>query len=121
VGWQRAGDFGFVAEDGASAVGAVWARQFAPAENPAFFIDWRTPEISIAVAAQVRGRGVGAMLLDAMIAEAARRGLDLTLNVRHDNPARRLYGRKGFQVIPGAEVPNRVGGTSLAMLLRTAH
>src|ERR1700730_11831454 len=52
------------------------------------------------------------MLLDALVAEAARRGVGLCLNVRHDNPARRLYERVGFRLVPGSGVPNRVGGTS---------
>ena len=56
------------------------------------------------------------MLLHAMIAEAARRGIGLCLNVRHDNPAQRLYERVGFRLVPGSGVPNRVGGTSLGML-----
>ena len=41
------------------------------------------------------------MLLHALIAEAARRGVGLCLNVRHDNPARRLYERVGFRLVPG--------------------
>jgi hypothetical protein len=38
--------------------------------------------------------------------------------VRADNPARRLYERLGFQLVPGGEVPNRAGGRSLTMVLR---
>jgi len=47
-----------------------------------------------------------------------RRGVGLCLNVRHDNPARRLYERLGFRLVPGSGVPNRVGGTSLGMMWR---
>ena len=53
------------------------------------------------------------MLLHALIGEAARRGVGL--NVRHDNPAQRLYERVGFRLVPGSGVPNRVGGTSFGM------
>ena len=116
AGWQRPEDFGFIAERDGGPVGAAWARQFAPAEQPAFFVDERTPEVTIGVKPYVRGRGVGGMLLDALFAEAARRGVGLCLNVRHDNPARRLYERVGFRLVPGSSVPNRVGGTSLGML-----
>jgi predicted GNAT family acetyltransferase len=59
---------------------------------------------------------VGGRLLSALIAEAARRGVGLCLNVRHDNPARRLYERIGFRLVPGSAVPNRVGGTSFGMI-----
>src|SRR5439155_12134243 len=35
AGWRRAEDFGFVAERDGAAVGAAWARQFSPEEEPA--------------------------------------------------------------------------------------
>jgi ribosomal protein S18 acetylase RimI-like enzyme len=59
---------------------------------------------------------VGARLLSALFAEAARRRVGLCLNVRHDNPARRLYERSGFCLVPRSAVPNRVGGTSFGMI-----
>jgi GNAT superfamily N-acetyltransferase len=116
AGWQRREDFGFIAERDGLAIGAAWARQFAPDEQPAFFVDERTPEITIGVKPHLRGRGVGGILLHALFAEAARRGVGLCLNVRHDNPARRLYERVGFRLVPGSGVPNRVAGTSFGMV-----
>src|SRR4051794_16939371 len=116
AGWQRRDDFGFIAELEGVAIGAAWARQFSPDEQPAFYVNERTPEITIGVKAHMRGRGVGGALLDVVIAEAVRRGVGLCLNVRHDNPARRLYERSSFQLVPGSGVPNRVGGTSLGMV-----
>jgi ribosomal protein S18 acetylase RimI-like enzyme len=115
-GWQRQGDFGFIAEQNRIAIGAIWARQFASRDESWFYIDDRTPEISIGVRNQARGQGFGQTLLRAMIAEAARRGLRLCLNVRHTNPARRLYERMGFRVLPELTVTNRVGGQSFGML-----
>jgi ribosomal protein S18 acetylase RimI-like enzyme len=119
AGWRRPEDFGFIAELEGAAIGAAWARQFLPGEQPAFYVDEHTPEITIGVKPHSRGRGVGQMLLDALIAEAARRGVGLCLNVRHDNPARHLYERNGFRLVPGSGVPNRVGGTSLGMIWAT--
>jgi len=115
AGWQRPEDFGFIAERNGAAIGAAWARQFTRDEQPAFYVDERTPEVTIGVKPYVRGRGVGGMLLQALISEAAGRGIGLCLNVRHDNPARRLYERVGFRLVPGSGVPNRVGGTSFGM------
>ncbi len=53
---------------------------------------------TMAVAPSVQGRGVGAQLLSALLAEAARRGQRaVSLEVRADNaPAQRLYTRHGF-------------------------
>jgi GNAT superfamily N-acetyltransferase len=72
-GWQRSEDFGFIAERDGGPIGAAWARQFAPGEEPAFFVDERTPEITIGVRPHIRGRGVGEMLLNSLLAEAMRR------------------------------------------------
>jgi ribosomal protein S18 acetylase RimI-like enzyme len=116
AGWRRPQDFGLIAERDGVPVGAAWARQFSASEEPAYFLDDRTPEITIAVAPQLRGRGVGGVLLRALCAEAAGRGVGLCLNVRHDNPARRLYERIGFRLVAGSGVPNRVGGRSVGMI-----
>lgn len=80
AGWQRSEDFGFIAEFDGGPIGAAWARQFAPGEEPAFFVDERTPEITIGVRPHIRGRGVGRALLHALLAEATRRDIGLCLN-----------------------------------------
>jgi ribosomal protein S18 acetylase RimI-like enzyme len=47
---------------------------------------------------QWRGKGVGAILLEAVADEARNRGCcKVTLEVRDDNPARRLYDRAGYK------------------------
>lgn len=53
---------------------------------------------NLAVRPELRGRGLGIQLLEAIVAEAARVGAQsLTLEVRESNePARRLYERAGF-------------------------
>ncbi len=53
---------------------------------------------TMAVAPSAQGQGVGARLLQALLAEAARRGQrTVSLEVRADNgPAQRLYARHGF-------------------------
>jgi GNAT superfamily N-acetyltransferase len=119
-GWQRPQDFGFIAEQDGAAIGAIWARQFEPNEDPAYYCEEQTPEVAVAVKSHARGQGSGQTLLRALMAEAAGRGFRLCLNVRSTNPALRLYERMGFQPIPGMTVPNRVGGVSIWMVWRVA-
>jgi ribosomal-protein-alanine N-acetyltransferase len=56
---------------------------------------------TVAVRADAQGRGIGALLLDALLAEAARRGCtEILLEVRADNaPAIALYRARGFDTI----------------------
>jgi ribosomal protein S18 acetylase RimI-like enzyme len=117
VGWQRPGDFGFIAEQNGEILGAAWARTFSTEELRSHYGDEETPKVSIGVKPEARGQGVGEKLMRALIGEAARRGLGLCLSVRTENPARRLYERLGFREIPGAAATNRAGGISIGMVL----
>jgi ribosomal protein S18 acetylase RimI-like enzyme len=97
AGWQRPGDFGFVAERDGEVIGAAWARRFSAEELTSHYGDDETPQVSIGVKPNARGQGVGEGLMRALIGEARRRGLGLCLSVRFENPARRLYERLGFR------------------------
>jgi GNAT superfamily N-acetyltransferase len=120
-GWRRPGDFGVVAQREGRPVGAAWARQFDQSEGPVFLVGAKTPELSLGVLEEERGKGVGLALLRRLETMAKEQGLDgLCLNVRDSNPALRLYQRAGYRLIKGAEVPNRVGGVSFGMLLAVA-
>ena len=118
AGWQRPGDFGFIAEQNGEIIGAAWARRFAAEELKVPYGDEETPKVSIGVKPNGRGQGVGEKLMRALIGEAARRGLGLCLSVRSENPARRLYERLGFRDIPGSAATNRAGGMSIGMAMR---
>lgn len=64
-----------------------------------------TPELTIAVRQDLRGRGIGGALLDELIAAARKAGLPaLSLSVEPDNPALRLYERAAFRVIGTGKV-----------------
>ena len=98
-GWGRPGDAGVVAvaSDG-QRLGAAWYRLFA-AEDPGWgFVATDVTELSIGVATAARGKGVGSALLDALVTLAWEEGYRaLSLSVNRQNPARRLYERKGFR------------------------
>ena len=96
-GWPRPGDLGVIASEEQRPVGAAWIR-FVPENDPGYgFVDAATPELSIGVRKECRSRGIGSLLLDALIASAREQGLSsLSLSVEPDNYARRLYERVGF-------------------------
>ena len=73
----------------------------------------------LAVYESHRGRGVGSQLIDAVIEFANSLGCcAITLEVRADNPARKLYAKKGFQSLGEPLAP----GTNLfGKLMLTAR
>jgi len=99
-GWGRIGDAAVVAldPDGDERTGAAWYRLMPP-EDPGYgFVDVSTPEVSIGVVREFRGRGVGGALLDGLMHAAKSHGFRaLSLSVEPDNPAIQLYERKGFE------------------------
>lgn len=117
-GGGQDGDLGFVAEDASGeSVGAAWLRLF-PAEDPGYsFISEDVPELAIGIRASERGSGFGRVLMERVIEEASGKYPAISLSVREENPAFRLYRRLGFEVVEGREVTNRTGGRSLVMKL----
>lgn len=66
------------------------------------YVDRRAEEIrviDVALLPEHRGRGLGTSLLEALLAEASRARLPVTLHVEPFNPAVRLYDRLGFSVV----------------------
>ena len=55
--------------------------------------------IDLALLPEHRGRGIGTMLLQRVLAEAGAEGKPVRIHVEQFNPARRLYERLGFRVI----------------------
>ena len=116
-GWGRVGDAAVVAVAADSQrLGAAWYRLF-PAEDPGWgFVAPDVPEVSIGVAATARGKGVGSALLDTLLALARQHGhRAVSLSVDRQNPARRLYERKGFHDA-GTSGPTDTSVTMIAYL-----
>ena len=96
----RPGDGGVIALLDGVAVGAAWWRYF-DRDGPGYgFVQESVPEVSIAVLAGHRGRGVGTELLNALRHAARVEGIArLSLSVERDNPAFALYERVGFRPV----------------------
>ena len=116
VGFGRTGDLGVVAERAGGAIGAAWVRLLAGDDRGYGWVDDDIPELAIAVAPEGIGQGLGTRMLDALLRAARGSYPGVSLSVRRENPARRLYLRSGFE--PVREVTNRVGGASDTMVLR---
>ena len=95
-GFGRPGDAAVVAvvamdPAGGARVGAAWYRLMTEEEPGYGFVDPGVPELSIGVAVQARGRGVGSGLLAALLGRAEDDGFGaLSLSVEDGNPALRL-------------------------------
>jgi GNAT superfamily N-acetyltransferase len=77
-------------------VGVAWLRLWSRGSEGYGFVDTETPELSMAVRPEHRGRGIGTQLLDRLLAEADRSYRAVSLSVSDGNPAVRLYQRLGF-------------------------
>ncbi len=98
AGFGRPGDRGVVAVRDRQVVGGAWYRLLTGDERGYGHVTDDVPELSLAVAASERGRGLGSRLLAALLDEARSAGLRaLSLSVDPGNPALRLYERAGFR------------------------
>ena len=104
-GWGRPGDHGIVAECDLAPVGAAWFRIFPDDDPEGGFVGGETPEMLIALVPEHRGKGVGGLLMTALIAKAEEEGMkSIGLNVPRANlPAVALFRRHGFTVVRDAD------------------
>jgi len=112
--WGQPHDSGFVALDPVSSdpIGAVWLRLLVGDQKGYGYVDDETPELTVAVVPEYRGKGIGARLLSHLFAAAEARYSCLSLSVSPNNPALRLYNRMGFETVG-------ISGASLIMKRRS--
>lgn len=103
----HAGDAGYVAETAGEKIGAAWVRRLQGDNRGYGYVDDDTPELTIAVKPEWRGRGVGTALANRLIEVIPR----ISLSSDPRNPAIRLYERLGFEPVAHSD-------TSITMLRR---
>lgn len=97
-GWgETISDIGLIAEKNYKKIGAIWVRLFDEAHKGFGYVDDETPEITIALLEEFRGKGIGTALMLELENQAKNYGYQkLCLSVDPRNSARRLYERFGY-------------------------
>ena len=117
--WGRQGDLGVVAESDSIGypISCAWVRLFSREEAGADYVGESIPELAVGTIASVRGLGVGTKTLQALLNLCQAQYSGVSLSVRTDNPAIRLYERLGFRKMSASPIVNRVGTESVIMFL----
>jgi ribosomal protein S18 acetylase RimI-like enzyme len=116
--WGRTGDLGCVATLDDIAIGAAWLRLWVGDDRGFGYVSAEIPELGLAVSLDYRGCDIGTRLLTQVLTMALEKFPAVSLSVRSDNPAIRLYERSGFVKVAGSEHPNRADSTSFTMLCK---
>ncbi|MDA0203793.1 MAG: GNAT family N-acetyltransferase [Acidobacteria bacterium] len=117
--WGLPTDLGIVAESAELnyPVGCAWLRLFTGEEPGHGHVSDDIPELAFGVIKSLRNQGIGTLLLERLIADCRTQYPGISLSVRQDNLAVRIYERAGFRQ-HGDVFTNRVGTSSMTMLLR---
>jgi GNAT superfamily N-acetyltransferase len=104
VGWPHDTDVGVIAEADGERIGAAWLR-FLSATDPGYgFVAADVPELTLGVALEWRGRGVGRALLRAIAEHAQSAGVcKISLSVERNNLAQKLYLSEGYQIVDSSD------------------
>ena len=96
----RTGDYGFVLATDTGLAGAAWVRLLKGENRGYGFVNEETPELSMAIEADFRGKGYGRQMLEKLIEKGAQVGYaQLSLSVDKRNKAFDLYQKAGFVTV----------------------
>ncbi len=107
------GDIGVYALMNNTVVGGAWSRMLL---NGFGHVDVKTPELAFAVLPEFRNQGIGTQIINQLLNEIAKLYPQVSLAVREENPAIKLYERLGFTKVEGSEMSNVAGSVSFKML-----
>lgn len=99
VSFGQEGDYAFVIPANEGLVGAAWTRLMRGENKGYGFVDDSTPELSMAIEQNFRGKGYGQELINRVVDKLRKHGYtQLSLSVDKRNRALRLYQRIGFSI-----------------------
>lgn len=99
VSFGQQGDYAFVLSANERLVGAAWTRLMKQESKGYGFVDDFTPELSMAIEQNFRGKGYGQELINRLVDKLRKHGYtQLSLSVDKRNRALRLYHRAGFGI-----------------------
>jgi len=107
------GDIGVYAMVEGKVAGGAWVRMLL---NGFGHVDTDTPELTFAVLPEYRGQGIGTQVIEQLMDEVSKLYPQLSLAVREEDPAIRLYERLGFVKVTGSEETDDAGSLSFKML-----
>jgi len=99
-GWGRRGDAAVIAMEDGHSVGAGWYRLFSESIPGYGFLDDETPELTIVVVPSRQGEGIGAKLLEALLARARSDGFHrVSVSVERGKQEADSYLGSGFEQV----------------------
>ena len=97
--WDPQKDFGYMVMENCECIGAVWCRLFGEENKGYGFVDFDTPELTIALKPPYRNKGLGEKMMEKILKIAKKKGhKKISLSVDKGNPAIRFYKRLGFAI-----------------------
>lgn len=111
--WGLKDDYALIGIDKTSnqRVGAIWLRLFKENDQGYGYVDNHTPELSMAILLEFRGKGLGTELLSKLLQYLRENKYKtVSLSVSPNNPAKRLYEKMEFKdtgIISGTSITMR--------------
>lgn len=83
--------------------GAAWIRLFKESDGATAYVDNETPTLILGVMPNARGKGIGSLIMDQLLQEAAVIYEQISVSVQFNSRAVKFYERLGFVPLIGSE------------------
>jgi ribosomal protein S18 acetylase RimI-like enzyme len=109
-------DLGLYALYNNEIAGAIWSRKMIQDHNCQAFIDEKTPVISMAVLPKFQKMGIGSMMMEQFLQEAATLYEALCVSVLEDSHAMKFYEKFGFETLRRGDTSVIDGSSCVTMV-----